>query len=94
MARVIIHDQSKHTRVNLKITKVFKVLTKRLQPLKKTLNPIWDETLIFKNLVCYGTRQEITNKPPPIVLEVNDQDKWVNFYTYLINYNHKLIIRY
>lgn len=59
MARVIIHDQSKHTR-----------------PLKKTLNPIWDETLIFKNLVCYGTRQEITNKPPPIVLEVNDQDKW------------------
>lgn len=41
----------------------------------ETLSPTWDELLIFDEILIYGTADEIKHDPPPIVIEIFDQDK-------------------
>lgn len=43
----------------------------------ETLSPTWDELLIIDNVILYGTKDEIKNHPPTIVVEIFDQDKVV-----------------
>jgi len=44
----------------------------------ETLSPTWDETLVFDEILVYGTRDEIKKDPPVIIIEIFDQDKVVS----------------
>ncbi len=46
---------------------------------KETLNPIWDETVIFEEITFYATVEMIKANPPPIVVEIFDWDDEVIF---------------
>ncbi|KAF5288241.1 hypothetical protein FQA39_LY04009 [Lamprigera yunnana] len=39
-----------------------------------TLNPLWDQTITFSKLTLYGSKKHIKSNPPPITVEVYDQD--------------------
>jgi len=43
----------------------------------ETLSPTWDELLVVNDVILYGTKDDIKNRPPPIVVEIFDQDKVV-----------------
>lgn len=43
----------------------------------KTLNPAWDETLELGRVRVYGASAAIKAAPPPVVLEIFDQDQIV-----------------
>lgn len=45
---------------------------------KATLNPIWDETLIFRDITIYGNLEFVRQNPPSVVLIVMDQDVCVS----------------
>ncbi|KAJ3607327.1 hypothetical protein NHX12_024379 [Muraenolepis orangiensis] len=49
-------------------------LSKTTEKLRATLNPTWDQTLIFHSLEIYGDPQSLVLNPPSIVLEFHDQD--------------------
>ncbi|XP_050515061.1 otoferlin-like [Diabrotica virgifera virgifera] len=49
--------------------------SKTTQVIDETLSPTWDELLIFEEILIYGDGDEIKNDPPPIVIEIFDQDK-------------------
>uniref|UniRef100_A0A8C5MHN0 Myoferlin n=1 Tax=Leptobrachium leishanense TaxID=445787 RepID=A0A8C5MHN0_9ANUR len=40
-----------------------------------TLNPTWDQTLIFKDIEIYGDPQAIALNPPSVVIEIFDSDQ-------------------
>ncbi|NWI99660.1 FR1L6 protein, partial [Crypturellus undulatus] len=40
----------------------------------QTLSPTWNQMLLFNNVVLYGDREEITQFPPEIVIELYDDD--------------------
>uniref|UniRef100_A0A8C4NYP4 C2 domain-containing protein n=1 Tax=Dicentrarchus labrax TaxID=13489 RepID=A0A8C4NYP4_DICLA len=42
---------------------------------KATLNPTWDQTLIFNDVEIYGDPQNIAHRPPDVVLEFYDNDQ-------------------
>ncbi|XP_067936252.1 myoferlin-like isoform X2 [Watersipora subatra] len=42
--------------------------------LKKTLSPMWDQTLIFDELTLYGSPEHIAQNPPEVVIEIFDED--------------------
>lgn len=44
------------------------------QCLKKTLSPMWDQTLIFDELLMYGDPELIAQYPPEVMIEVFDKD--------------------
>ncbi|XP_054274223.1 otoferlin-like [Macrosteles quadrilineatus] len=48
---------------------------KTTQVIDETLSPTWDELLVFDEILIYGTREEIKNDPPTIIIEIFDQDK-------------------
>jgi len=48
-----------------------------LQVIDETLSPTWDELLIINEVILYGTKDDIKNHPPTIVVEIFDQDKVV-----------------
>lgn len=50
----------------------------------ETLSPTWDELLVFDEILIYGTREEIKNDPPTIIIEIFDQDKVVSGYYWLV----------
>lgn len=52
-------------------------LSKTTEKLKATLNPTWDQTLIFNDIEIYGDPQSIADSPPDVVLEFYDSDQVV-----------------
>lgn len=48
---------------------------KTTQVIDETLSPTWDELLVFDEILLWGTKEEIKNDPPTIVIEIFDQDK-------------------
>lgn len=51
---------------------------------KKTLSPMWDQTLIFDEITLYGPPDLIAQNPPEVVVEVFDKDMIVSLNVYLI----------
>ena len=51
------------------------------EKLDKTLNPTWDQTLIFDSVDIYGEPRDVAVKPPPIIIEVFDHDPFVRSFT-------------
>ncbi|XP_042364022.1 myoferlin-like isoform X2 [Plectropomus leopardus] len=50
-------------------------VSKTTEKLRATLNPTWDQTLIFSDVEIYGDPQNITQCPPDVVLEFFDHDQ-------------------
>ncbi|NWR55970.1 DYSF protein, partial [Bucorvus abyssinicus] len=44
--------------------------------IKNTLNPTWDQTLIFYEIEIFGDPQNISDSPPNIVVEIYDHDTY------------------
>ncbi|XP_030306340.1 dysferlin isoform X6 [Calypte anna] len=43
---------------------------------KNTLNPTWDQTLIFYEIEIFGDPQKVSESPPNVVVELYDQDTY------------------
>lgn len=52
-------------------------VSKTTEKLRATLNPTWDQTLIFNDVEIYGDPQKIAYRPPNVVLEFYDSDQVV-----------------
>nr|XP_057917197.1 myoferlin-like isoform X2 [Doryrhamphus excisus] len=50
-------------------------LSKTTEKLQATLNPTWDQTLIFNNVEIYGDPQALSQHPPNVVMEFYDHDQ-------------------
>ncbi|XP_034538293.1 myoferlin [Notolabrus celidotus] len=50
-------------------------VSKTTEVIRTTLNPTWDQTLIFEDIEIYGDPQTIAHKPPDVVLELYDSDQ-------------------
>ncbi|XP_062256997.1 myoferlin isoform X1 [Platichthys flesus] len=50
-------------------------VSKTTEVIKATLNPTWDQTLIFEDIEIYGDPQTIARNPPDVVLELYDSDQ-------------------
>uniref|UniRef100_A0A6Q2XG87 C2 domain-containing protein n=1 Tax=Esox lucius TaxID=8010 RepID=A0A6Q2XG87_ESOLU len=50
-------------------------VSKTTEVIKATLNPTWDQTLIFNDIEIYGNPQTIAQNPPSVVLELYDSDQ-------------------
>uniref|UniRef100_A0A8C8BNQ2 Dysferlin n=1 Tax=Otus sunia TaxID=257818 RepID=A0A8C8BNQ2_9STRI len=44
--------------------------------IKNTLNPTWDQTLIFYEIEIFGDPQNVSDSPPNIVVEIYDHDTY------------------
>ncbi|XP_035258485.1 myoferlin-like isoform X2 [Anguilla anguilla] len=53
----------------------FAHVSKTTETIKATLNPAWDQTLIFDDVEIYGDPQTIAQDPPNVVLELYDSDQ-------------------
>ncbi len=54
---------------------------KTTQIQEETLNPTWDETLVFNGVEFYGPLEEIKNNPPLIMVEIFDYDTVVSWHS-------------
>ncbi|KAI1886869.1 hypothetical protein AGOR_G00200230 [Albula goreensis] len=50
-------------------------MSKTTETIKATLNPTWDQTLIFDDVEIYGDPQTMAHNPPSVVLEFYDCDQ-------------------
>ncbi|XP_031416619.1 myoferlin isoform X1 [Clupea harengus] len=50
-------------------------MSKTTETVKASLNPTWDQTLIFDSVEIYGDPQAMAQNPPPVVLEIYDKDQ-------------------
>ncbi|XP_011601595.2 myoferlin isoform X1 [Takifugu rubripes] len=50
-------------------------VSKTTEVIRATLNPTWDQTLIFENIEIYGDPQTVAYNPPDVVLELYDSDQ-------------------
>ncbi|KAJ8365691.1 hypothetical protein SKAU_G00145220 [Synaphobranchus kaupii] len=50
-------------------------VSKTTEIMKSTLNPMWDQTLIFSDVEIYGDPKITAQDPPSVVLEFYDSDK-------------------
>ncbi|XP_031733793.1 myoferlin [Anarrhichthys ocellatus] len=50
-------------------------VSKTTEVIRSTLNPTWDQTLIFEDIEIYGDPQTIGRNPPDVVLELCDSDQ-------------------
>ncbi|XP_024152438.1 myoferlin isoform X2 [Oryzias melastigma] len=50
-------------------------MSKTTHVMQNTLNPTWDQTLIFEDIEIYGDPQTIASSPPEVVLELYDSDQ-------------------
>lgn len=48
---------------------------------KNTLNPTWDQTLIFYEIEIFGEPASVAEHPPCIVVELYDHDTYVSMFT-------------
>lgn len=51
--------------------------SKTTEIIHSTLNPTWDETLIFDEIEIYGDPQMVAQNPPLVVVELFDNDQVV-----------------
>lgn len=56
-------------------------VSKTTEVIRATLNPTWDQTLIFEDIEIYGDPQTIARNPPDVVLELYDSDQVVCYHT-------------
>ncbi|KAM8924190.1 myoferlin isoform 2-T2 [Pelodytes ibericus] len=49
--------------------------SKTTEIIHSTLNPTWDQTLIFSEVEIYGDPQAVAQKPPNVVIEIFDSDQ-------------------
>ena len=59
-------------------------MSQTTETVKSTLNPTWDQTLIFNRVEIYGDPKMLERYPPQIVLEIFDSDQVVGFYKFLV----------
>lgn len=52
-------------------------VSKTTERLRATLNPTWDQTLIFSDVEIYGDPRNIFQHPPDVTLELYDHDQVV-----------------
>jgi len=52
-------------------------VSKTTEVVKTTLNPTWDQTLIFEDVEIYGDPKTIARNPPDLVMELYDSDQVV-----------------
>ncbi|XP_023819286.1 myoferlin [Oryzias latipes] len=50
-------------------------MSKTTHVIQNTLNPIWDQTLIFEDIEIHGDPQTVASCPPEVVLELYDSDQ-------------------
>ncbi|XP_023285060.1 myoferlin-like isoform X3 [Seriola lalandi dorsalis] len=50
-------------------------VSKTTEKLRATLNPTWDQTLIFNDVEIYGDPQNVVHRPPDVVVEFYDHDQ-------------------
>ncbi|XP_074519844.1 myoferlin-like isoform X1 [Halichoeres trimaculatus] len=50
-------------------------ISKTTEKLQATLNPTWDQTLIFNDVEIYGDPRNVALRPPEVVLEFYDHDQ-------------------
>ncbi|XP_074477183.1 myoferlin-like isoform X1 [Sebastes fasciatus] len=50
-------------------------LSKTTEKLRATLNPTWDQTLIFSDVEIYGDPKNVSQRPPDVVVEFYDHDQ-------------------
>ncbi|XP_033469329.2 myoferlin isoform X1 [Epinephelus lanceolatus] len=50
-------------------------VSKTTEVIRSTLNPTWDQTLIFEDIEIYGDPQSIARNPPDVVVELCDSDQ-------------------
>ncbi|KAM8837558.1 myoferlin-like [Spinachia spinachia] len=50
-------------------------VSKTTEKLKATLNPTWDQTLIFNDVEIFGDPQNVAHLPPDVVVEFFDNDQ-------------------
>ncbi|KAG7240139.1 hypothetical protein INR49_027885 [Caranx melampygus] len=50
-------------------------VSKTTEVIRTTLNPTWDQTLIFEDIEIYGDPQTLARNPPDVVLELFDSDQ-------------------
>lgn len=61
-------------------------VSKTTEVIRATLNPTWDQTLIFEDIEIYGDPQTIACNPPDVVLELYDSDQVVRCVSNLPNF--------
>ncbi|XP_007894818.2 myoferlin isoform X2 [Callorhinchus milii] len=49
--------------------------SKSTEVLKSTLNPTWDQSLIFNDIDIYGDPQDLVRNPPNVIIEIFDEDQ-------------------
>lgn len=52
-------------------------MSQTTETVKSSLNPTWDQTLIFNKVNIYGDPQTVARNPPQVVLEIFDNDQVV-----------------
>ena len=52
-------------------------VSKTTEVVRSTLNPTWDQTLIFDDVEVYGDPKTIARNPPDVVMELYDSDQVV-----------------
>lgn len=52
-------------------------MSKMTHVIQNTLNPVWDQTLIFEDIEIHGDPQTVASCPPEVVLELYDSDQVV-----------------
>ncbi|XP_061204265.1 fer-1-like protein 5 [Neopsephotus bourkii] len=52
----------------------FVYISQSTQVLPRTLDPLWDQTLLFHRVLLYGDPRDVQDGPPAVVVEVFDQD--------------------
>ncbi|KAG7507175.1 myoferlin-like isoform X2 [Solea senegalensis] len=50
-------------------------VSKTTEKLRATLNPTWDQTLIFNDVQIYGDPQHVAQHPPDVIVEFYDHDQ-------------------
>ncbi|XP_043285592.1 otoferlin-like [Venturia canescens] len=53
---------------------IFRGYTSTTETIKESLDPFWDQTLIFPPIELHGTRENIKELPPKVVIEAFDLD--------------------
>lgn len=46
--------------------------------LEQTLSPLWDELLVFDQLIVDGRREHLQQEPPLVIINVLDHNKFVS----------------
>lgn len=55
---------------------VFKLILP--QYLEETLSPMWTEMLLFDQILIEGSKEELKNDPPLIIINIYDFDSFVS----------------